>query len=468
MVEKTYSMGLYGLEAFPVEVEADLSQGLPAFELVGLPDAAVKESRDRVRAAVKNCGFEFPVSRITVNLAPADIKKEGPIYDLPLFLGLCCKASRQLALPHRRTRVFLGELSLLRGAAARPRRAAHGGSRPGKRGFKQAVCARGQRRRRAPSSRGLRCIGIRRRAPAGGPSATAMLELSPADPSYGGAGRASGTCWTFADVKGQARGQARHGNRRSRLPQRAAHRAAGLGQEHAGQAPAHHPAGDDLRGSLGDHQDTLHRGRRCPPGRLCCAPGPSARPTTPSPPRGWRAAGRSPQPGEISLAHNGVLFLDELPEFARPAMEVLRQPLGGRQGDHLPGGRHTSYPSRVYAGCRHEPLPLRLLSGTPPIPAPCHPHAVEPAIMGKVSGPLLDRIDLHIEVDPVAYSELASTQTRGELRPDSRAGQRRPETPAAALRGQGLRLQRRRHPRLPAAGDVPDHRGRRPPAPAGL
>ena len=82
MVSKIYSMGLYGMEAFPVEVEADLSQGLPAFELVGLPDAAVKESRDRVRSALKNCGFDFPVSRITMNLAPADKKKEGPIYDL--------------------------------------------------------------------------------------------------------------------------------------------------------------------------------------------------------------------------------------------------------------------------------------------------------------------------------------------------------------------------------------------------
>ena len=110
MVEKTYSMGLYGMEAFPVEVEADLSQGLPAFELVGLPDAAVKESRDRVRAAMKNCGFEFPVSRITMNLAPADKKKEGPIYDLPLLVSLL-KASQQLRCPTDDA-IFLGELSL--------------------------------------------------------------------------------------------------------------------------------------------------------------------------------------------------------------------------------------------------------------------------------------------------------------------------------------------------------------------
>ena len=115
MVSKIYSMGLYGMEAFPVEVEADLSQGLPAFELVGLPDAAVKESRDRVRSALKNCGFDFPVSRITMNLAPADKKKEGPIYDLPLLVSLL-KASRQL-LAHGGRRLPGGAFPLW-GAAA--------------------------------------------------------------------------------------------------------------------------------------------------------------------------------------------------------------------------------------------------------------------------------------------------------------------------------------------------------------
>lgn len=110
MVSQVFSMGLYGMDAFPVEVEADLSSGLPSFEVVGLPDAAVKESRDRVRSAMKNCGYKFPVSRITVNLAPADKRKEGPIYDLPLLVALM-KASRQLdcALDDS---VFLGELSL--------------------------------------------------------------------------------------------------------------------------------------------------------------------------------------------------------------------------------------------------------------------------------------------------------------------------------------------------------------------
>lgn len=110
MVSQVFSMGIYGLDAFPVEVEADLSQGLPSFEVVGLPDTAVKESRNRVRSAMKNCGYEFPVSRITVNLAPADKKKEGPIYDLPLLVALM-KASRQLSCDISDC-VFAGELSL--------------------------------------------------------------------------------------------------------------------------------------------------------------------------------------------------------------------------------------------------------------------------------------------------------------------------------------------------------------------
>lgn len=110
MVSRMYSMGLYGMDAFTVEVEADISIGLPSFDVVGLPDAAVKESRDRVRSALKNCGFDFPVHKITVNLAPADKRKEGPIYDLPLLIALL-KASGQLSAETDDS-IFIGELSL--------------------------------------------------------------------------------------------------------------------------------------------------------------------------------------------------------------------------------------------------------------------------------------------------------------------------------------------------------------------
>lgn len=196
MVEKTYSMGLYGLEAFPVEVEADLSQGLPAFELVGLPDAAVKESRDRVRSALKNCGFEFPVSRITMNLAPADKKKEGPIYDLPLLVSLL-KASRQLCC-HTEDAIFLGELSLsgelrpIRGLLPMADKAREDGFKrlyvPAENAGEGAVI------------QGLTVYGIRdvRQLV---DHLQGMLELSPAVPSYGEPEALEPL--DFADVKGQ-------------------------------------------------------------------------------------------------------------------------------------------------------------------------------------------------------------------------------------------------------------------------
>ena len=196
MVEKTYSMGLYGLEAFPVEVEADLSQGLPAFELVGLPDAAVKESRDRVRPALKNCGFEFPVSRITMNLAPADKKKEGPIYDLPLLVSLL-KASRQLCC-HTEDAIFLGELSL--SGELRPIRGLLPmADKAREEGFKRLYVP-AENAGEGAVIQGLTVYGIRdvRQLV---DHLQGMLELSPAVPSYGETEGLEPL--DFADVKGQ-------------------------------------------------------------------------------------------------------------------------------------------------------------------------------------------------------------------------------------------------------------------------
>lgn len=196
MVEKTYSMGLYGLEAFPVEVEADLSQGLPAFELVGLPDAAVKESRDRVRSALKNCGFEFPVSRITMNLAPADKKKEGPIYDLPLLVSLL-KASRQLCC-HTEDAIFLGELSL--SGELRPIRGLLPmADKAREEGFKRLYVP-AENAGEGAVIQGLTVYGIRdvRQLVE---HLQGMLELSPAVPSYGEPEAMESL--DFADVKGQ-------------------------------------------------------------------------------------------------------------------------------------------------------------------------------------------------------------------------------------------------------------------------
>ena len=241
MVSKTYSMGLYGMEAFLVEVEAFLSQGLPAFELVGLPDAAVKESRDRVRAALKNCGFDFPVSRITMNLAPADKRKEGPIYDLPLLISLL-KASRQLDCPTDDA-IFLGELSL------------SGELRPIRGVLPMADKAReaGFKRLYVPAENAGEGAVIRelqvypvRDVPQLMAHLLGKLEIPPATPSIGGpeAPEPPG----LRRCKGPARGQTGPGDRRQWRPQCAAHRAARLRQEHVGKTAALHPPGDDFRG----------------------------------------------------------------------------------------------------------------------------------------------------------------------------------------------------------------------------
>lgn len=401
LYSKINSMGLLGMNAYPVQVEVDITVGLPSFDVVGLPDAAVKESRDRVRSAMKNCGYQFPVNKITVNLAPADIKKAGPLYDLPIFIAMLLSTD-QLSGNFDRC-AFLGELSL--NGEVRPVNGVLPMVLEAKENGFENIFVPSQNALEGAVVEGIRVFGIEhvndltaflagaKKLEAVSPiKSFAHTDLPEPD---------------FSEVKGQLTAR-----RALEIAAAGGHNALLIGPPGSGKSmlakrlPSILP---DMTFAESMETTKIHSIAGTLPHDIpLITKRPFRSPHHTVSAAGLSGGGAVPKPGEISLAHNGVLFLDELPEFSKAAMEVLRQPLedGAVTISRVSGS--LTYPCSIMLVAAMNPCPCGYF-GSPNRQCTCSRLKVQ-QYLSRVSGPLLDRLDLHIDVMPVEFEHISSTE----------------------------------------------------------
>ena len=408
MLATVLSSAMLGIDAYIVKVEVDVAGGLPSFSTVGLPDSAIKESRDRVTAAIKNSGFYFPQTRITANLAPADIRKAGSAFDLPIAIGVMA-ATNQIVPTRLENAIVLGELALdgsvrgIQGALPIAIAAKENGI--------QDLILPAENAREAAIVEDVNVYPVVSLAEAAA-FFNAEKEISPEPHTLdtNTDGTPSASLLDLLDVKGQE-----HVKRAVEVAAAGGHNLIMIGPPGSGKTmiakriPSILPKlsmeesleTTKIQSIVGvlpsDTPLVVTRPYRSPHHTISDA--------------GLIGGGNIPRPGEVSLAHNGVLFLDELPEFRRNVLEVMRQPLEDRQVTISRAAASLTYPANFMLVAAMNPCPCGFFSD-PTRDCKCSQNQIQNYV-SRISGPLLDRIDIQVEVPAVKYAELAD-ETTGE------------------------------------------------------